>query len=131
MKLHTFSLSSFMMLSAMTLSAQLGSGPLDGKSYKIEAWDVTKSNLKTPDRLVFSNGMVDAPVCHEYGFFATPYTSYEKDGKLYFEFTSESQSEGTVTFKGEIAGDIVKGSYIWNKPDEGKLKYQYNGERER
>jgi len=128
MKNKSFIFSLFLSLITAACFGQSGSGSLDGQSYKIDTWDITKSNLKTPDKLVFENGMADAPVCHEYGFFASPYTTYEKDGRMYFQFTSDSQSEGTLAVTGEIVDGAVKGSYVWNKPDQGRLKYQFKGE---
>ena len=108
-------------------SAQMAAGPLDGMTYEISAWDVSNSDLKTPDKLVFENGMVDAPVCHQYGFFAAPYEAQETDGSTQFSFVSESMEEGTVYFSGTIEDDKISGRYTWKRPNGKKLNYKFVG----
>jgi len=100
---------------------------LDGKKFKIEAWDETKSDLKTPEELIFKNGMVDAPICHEYGFFASRYKATDEDGVIKFTFVNESEYEGELIFEGYVDGKTVNGTYTWKKEGRDDLKYQFQG----
>ena len=71
--------------------------------------------------------MVDAPVCHEYGFFASPYRTYSENGKLRFNFINESAYEGELIFDGIVDGETITGTYIWKKDGRKDLKYKFSG----
>lgn len=100
---------------------------LDGKTYEIQAWDITNTDLKTPKQLIFKSGMVDAPVCHEYGFFPATYEVYEDREKMRFKFTSESPYEGSVIFNGIITDEGIEGTYVWRKSGREDLHYEFEG----
>ena len=126
MKTLSFLITLTLIAATSSLNAQQAD-VLDGKRYAIKAWDITNTDLKTPDLLIFRKGMVDAPVCHEYGFFPSTYEVYEDKGKTYFEFTSESPYEGEVAFSGIYLGDRIEGTYTWRKSGREDLNYEFEG----
>lgn len=110
-----------------SLSAQSSDKALDGKSYQIKAWSSDNDQLKTPETLVFKDGKVDAPVCHMYGFYEAEYRTFEKSGETYFNFSSKSDSEGTIVFAGTVKDHRIEGTYTWLKEGQSDLVYQFEG----
>ena len=120
----------FLLVVSATAYSQSEDNPeltLDGKSFRIHTWDLNKSDLRMPDDLIFENGLVDAPVCHEYGFYASPYKVFEAEGEIRFTFTNKSDYEGEIVFNGIVKGDKIEGMYTWTKPGDKELIYMFEG----
>ena len=117
----------FFLLAFSTVDAQETRDILDGKTFQVQTWDITNTDLKTPKQLIFKGGMVDAPVCHEYGFFPSTYEVFEDGDKIRFKFTSESPYEGEVVFNGIVTEDGIQGTYVWRKSGREDLHYEFEG----
>jgi hypothetical protein len=115
-----------MMATSMAFASN-PAAPLDGKSYSISVVGSPNYDLMTPDHLVFKAGKADAPMCHMYGFYATPYVTNEKDGMTSFSFICESKTEGSVYFSGVVTDSCIVGTYIWKKNGREDLEYKFEG----
>ncbi len=101
-------------------------GLLDGKTFEAEASEKGKED-KTPDTLIFKDGMFTSTDCEQYGFKAAPYSATEQDGVISFESQATSDTEGTVAWSGTVDGGNISGTFVWTKPGQDAIEYTYSG----
>ena len=81
------------------------------------------------DQLVFKDGKFRSTACDVYGFPETPYTSTVGDGTTRFEATATSPKEGTMTWKGNVKGNVIEGTAVWIKKGQADMHYTFEGKR--
>ena len=100
---------------------------LDGKTYTIETTQVGAAKTETDD-LVFAAGTFRSTGCDEYGFAPAAYdTTGGEDGAMAFSVTTKSDKEGTMTWNGNVKGDEIEGTAVWQKAGQDDIAYSYKG----
>ncbi|MGH7412122.1 MAG: hypothetical protein ACREJ6_13820 [Candidatus Methylomirabilis sp.] len=121
----------FMGLVAVSVlaSVALAASPLDGTRWRIE---MTAPSIKAPaeDQIHFEKGKFTSPIFEPKGFSASNYTLTEQDGApLIWETMQTSETEGTLSWRGELGGDIMRGVASWQKPDGTVVNYTFTGRK--
>jgi hypothetical protein len=100
---------------------------LDGKSFKISIADVQQADKQDPDVISFQNGKLDSESCHQYGFTAADYQVEVINGNHEFVSTISSPTEGKMTIKGTVKGDVIEGTMVWMKEGQADIHYTFKG----
>src|SRR5436309_14779091 len=124
-------ISGFMGLVALFVlaSVALAASPLDGTQWQIK---LTNTAAKTPseDRIRFEKGRFTSPLFQPKGFPTSNYTlTEEKDGPVIWETMQTSETEGTLSWRGELGGDAMHGVASWRKPDGAVVNYNFAGQK--
>ena len=107
----------------------LAASPLDGTQWSIK---LSSTTVKTPseDRIRFEKGRFTSPLFQPKGFPASNYTlTEEKGGPTIWETMQTSETEGTLSWRGELGGDGMRGVASWRKPDGTVVNYNFAGSR--
>ena len=121
----------FMGLVAVSVlaSVALAASPLDGTRWRIQ---MTAPPIKAPteDQIHFENGKFTSPLFEPKGFSASNYTLTEQEGApLIWETMQTSETEGTLSWRGELGGDTMRGVASWQKPDGTVVNYTFSGRK--
>ena len=109
--------------------ALAGDGPLDGRKYQGETGEAGKQG--EPEEFVFADGEFDPRGCHEWGFYATPYTAtQEEDGTIRFVAEHTNEDGNRMRWEGTVAGDMLSGSMWYWEGDGEPSEYWFKGEDE-
>ncbi len=124
-------MSGFMGLVALFVlgSVALAASPLDGTQWQIK---LTNTAAKTPseDRIRFEKGRFISPLFQPKGFPTSNYTlTEEKGGPVIWETMQTSQAEGTLSWRGELGGQTMRGIASWRKPDGTVVNYNFAGSK--
>jgi hypothetical protein len=124
-------MSGFMGLVALFVlgSVALAASPLDGTQWQIK---LTNAAAKTPseDRIRFEKGRFTSPLFQPKGFPTSNYTlTEEKGGPVIWETMQTSQAEGTLSWRGELGGQTMRGIASWRKPDGTVVNYNFAGSK--
>src|SRR2546422_11145656 len=122
-------ISGFMGLVALCVlaSVALAASPLDGTQWRIK---LTTATVKTPseDRIRFEKGRFTSPLFQPKGFPTSNYTlTEEKGGPVIWETMQTSKTEGTLSWRGELGGETMRGVASWRKPDGTVVNYTFAG----
>ena len=99
---------------------------LDGMTFTVATGETGKE-AGDPDTLMFTEGNFRSSLCDQYGFDAAPYEiSVEGDAKV-FTATTQSAAEGSMTWKGTLAGDSLEGEFVWAKEGQDPVTYWFKG----
>jgi hypothetical protein len=105
------------------------SGLLDGKTFKGETGKVAEQG--DPEVFVFASGEFDPIACHEWGFYATPYTvTEENDGEIHFVAEHTNQDGDRMRWEGVVDGDLLKGSMWYWHGDDRPEEYWFEADLE-
>ena len=124
-------ISGFMGLVALFVlaSVALAASPLDGTQWQIK---LTTATVKTPseDQIRFEKGRFTSPLFKPKGFTTSNYTlTEEKDGPVIWETMQTSETEGTLSWRGELGGNAMHGVASWRRPDGTVVNYNFAGSK--
>jgi len=124
-------ISGFMGLVALFVlaSVALAASPLDGTQWQIK---LTNTAAKTPseDRIRFEKGRFTSPLFQPKGFPTSNYTlTEEKNGPVIWETMQTSETEGTLSWRGELGGNAMHGVASWRRPDGTVVNYNFAGSK--
>ena len=94
--------------------AATSTGPLDGKIFSGEVGKQGKTK-GDKDQFVFKAGTFRSTACDSYGFKETAYSTAQAGNQLTFEAKAESQTDGTMLWKGAVQGGHISGMATWTK----------------
>jgi hypothetical protein len=103
--------------------------PLDGTQWDIK---LRTADVKTTseDRVRFEKGRFTSPLFRPKGFPASNYTlTEEKQGPVIWETMQTSETEGTLSWRGELGGDSMRGVASWRKPGGTVIDYTFTGRK--
>lgn len=115
----------FCMLGSVALAAS----PLDGTRWRIE---MTTPAMKAPAeaQVRFEKGEFTSALFDAKGFPASNYTLTEQEGApLIWETMQTSETEGTLSWRGELGGDTMRGVASWQKSDGTVVNYRFTGRK--
>jgi hypothetical protein len=98
---------------------------LDGQVFHTE---IALKEGKQIDEMFFSHGLLRSAFADAHGFRDAPYQAKAAGSLVTFEAISESYQEGTMSWKGQIIGDEIKGTLVWNE-HEHPVESHYHGQR--
>ncbi len=107
-------------------AAAATAGALDGQTFQGQVGEKDETDGDA-DTFVFADGTFRSAACDAYGFTATPYTASAEGEATRFEAVATSEKEGTMTWKGTVAGDAIEGTAVWEKPDQAPMEYWFEG----
>ena len=103
------------------------SDQIEGKTFAVSVTEKGKKGEATPDELIFNEGTFFSTDCEQYGFGAAPYKAAVDGSNVVFESTLVSEKEGKTDWKGTIAGDDIKGTFVWAKEGQDPIHYEFQG----
>ncbi|MBI2998838.1 MAG: hypothetical protein HYY46_10400 [Deltaproteobacteria bacterium] len=115
----------FSMLGGIALAAS----PLDGTQWRLQ---MTTPSVKAPseNHVRFEKGKFNSPLFQPKGFPPSNYTLTEQKGApLIWETMQTSATEGTLSWRGELEGDTMRGLASWRKPDGTVVNYTFSGRK--
>ena|SRR3989442_2094920 len=110
-------------------SIALAASSLDGTQWQIK---LTAADVKTPseDRVRFEKGRFSSPLFQPKGFPTSNYTlTEEKGGPVIWETMQTSETDGTVSWRGELGGETMHGVASWRKPNGSVVNYIFTGRK--
>lgn len=110
-------------------SVALAASPLDGTQWNIK---LTAAPVGTPseDRIRFEKGRFTSPLFQPRGFPTSNYTlTEEKGGPVIWETMQTSEAEGTLSWRGELGGETMRGVASWRKRDGTVVNYSFAGRK--
>lgn len=113
----------------MLSSVALAASPLDGTQWHVK---LTTATVRTPseDRIRFEKGRFTSPLFQPKGFSTSNYTlTEEKGGPVIWETMQTSETEGTLSWRGELGGETMRGVASWRKPDGTVVNYTFAGSK--
>jgi hypothetical protein len=105
----------------------LAASPLDATRWRIQ---MTAPSLKAPSegQIQFEKGKFTTPLFEPKGFSASNYTlTEEKGAPLIWETMQTSETEGTLSWRGELTGDTMRGVASWQRRDGTVVNYTFTG----
>ena len=117
-----------MVIFSIVGSVALGAPPLDGTQWRVE---ITPKDSEIPhdiDRLRFENGKFTSVIFERKGFLTVPYTLTGKvGGPNAWEAGQKSDTNGELSWHGELQGDAMKGTLVWKQPDGTVINHSFIG----
>src|SRR3989442_14787611 len=110
-------------------SIALAASSLDGTQWQIK---LTAADVKTPseDRVRFEKGRFSSPLFQPKGFPTSNYTlTEEKGGPVIWETMQTSETEGTLSWRGELGGNAMHGVASWRKRDGTVVNHNFAGSK--
>jgi len=107
----------------------LAASPLDGTRWRIQ---MTAPSLKAPSdgQIQFEKGKFTTPLFEPNGFSASNYTLTEQEGApLIWETMQTSETEGSLSWRGELTAETMRGLASWQKRDGTVVNYTFTGRR--
>ena len=115
---------------SMLGSVALAASPLDGTQWRVE---ITPKDSEIPhhiDRLRFEKGKFTSIIFERKGFLTVPYTLTGKvGGPIAWKATQKSDTNGDLSWRGELQGDAMKGTLVWKQPDGTVINHSFIGSR--
>jgi len=97
-------------------SAVFAASPLDGTE-----WSIKMTTPSAEDQIRFEEGRFISPLFEPKGFSTSYVTLTEKEGRpLIWETMQTSENQGTLSWRGDVESDTMRGVVSWVKPD-GKV----------
>jgi hypothetical protein len=116
----------FYMLGSVALAAS----PLEETRWRVE---ITPKGSEIPhhiDRLRFENGKFTSVIFERKGFLTVPYTPTGKvGGPIAWEARQKSDTDGDLSWHGEVQGDAMKGTLVWKQPNGTVINHSFIGSR--
>jgi hypothetical protein len=115
----------FFLLGGVALAAS----PLDGTRWRIQ---MTTPTGKAPSegQIHFEKGKLAAPLFEANGFSPSNYTLTEQKGApLIWETMQTSKTEGTLSWRGELGGDTMRGVASWQKANGTAVTYSFTAKK--
>jgi hypothetical protein len=114
---------------ALLVNVALAASPLDGTQWTIQM--TAPSAPAPPDgQIHFKNGKFVSAPFEPQGFAPSNYTLTEQDGApMVWETMQTSATEGTLSWRGELGGDTMRGVASWQKADGKAVTYTFIGKR--
>jgi hypothetical protein len=115
----------FGLLGAVALAAS----PVDGTQWQIK---LTTAAVRTAsdDRVQFDKGRFTSPLFRPRGFVTSNYTlTEEKGAPVVWETMQTSEKEGTLSWRGELSGETMRGIASWRKRDGSVVNYTFTGRK--
>jgi len=80
------------------------------------------------DRVYFDDGMFTSTIFKRKGFRSSLYTlSKSTDGPIVWEVKLKSATKGDVYWHGELKGEAMDGTAVWNRSDGTVISYALSG----
>jgi hypothetical protein len=95
--------------------------------------EITPKGAEIPwyvDQFRFEDGNFTSVIFARRGFSTSRYTFTEQGGgPLIWEATQTSETEGTLSWRGELEGDSMKGTVIGEQPDRTVVNHTFTGRK--
>ena len=107
----------------------LAASPVDGTQWQIK---LTTAAVRTSseDRVQFDKGRFTSPLFQPKGFATSNYTlTEEQGGPVVWETMQTSEKEGTLSWRGELSGETMRGVASWRKRDGSVVNYTFTGRK--
>ena len=121
-----------LMLSALACPCRAGF--LDGTAGHLkvvpEQAAADKGAKEFSDKIAFSDGKFSSSFFLEKGFKPAVYRGETEPNEAEFEIEQTSDSEGVITWLGEIRGKKILGRLMWHKKDGLMLSYDFEGTKD-
>jgi hypothetical protein len=115
-------------MSVRVAPAIAGGGLLDGRTFEGEVGEIDESG--DHENFVFAEGEFDPIACHEWGFYATPYSATEEqDGVIRFAAEHTNDDGNRMRWEGVVEGDSLSGSMWYWEGDDPPVEYWFRGHR--
>lgn len=106
-------------------------GPLDGASFAVVSYQKSRPAETDADTLVFAEGKLHSVDRREQGFAPAPYMASQQGDTTTFSATLTSATEGTIGWQGTVKGEIIDGTFLWQREDGEQGAYVFRGKKER
>lgn len=110
-------------------AAAAAGSTLDGKTFvgNVGKQGETKGDQ---DTFIFKEGTFRSTACDPYGFKPGSYRVVQTtpEGKVKFEATCASSTDGTMSWKGTASGSQVEGTSTWQKPGQPPIQHWFKGQ---
>lgn len=107
---------------------------LDGTKWKVKVVPneavAAKGEKEFNDELIFADGKFTSTALLKKGFKPAKYNGDIEPKEAEFEVEQVSETNGVVTWLGEIRGTNAVGRLQWRQKDGGKLAYEFSGTKE-
>ena len=104
---------------------------MDGTSGQVqvvpEPAAVEKGATEFADKITFSDGKFSSTYFSAKGFKSAPYRGEIEPNEAEFEVEQISETEGVISWLGEIRGKQILGRLKWQKKDGSLLSYNFEG----
>jgi hypothetical protein len=109
----------------------LGSVILDGSSWKVRIRAKSLFALPKRDRLVFERGRFTSSRYLSSGYLPSGYAAHDgAEGASAFTASLIREDGSTVDWVGEVDGDRMKGTVVWQKVGGKERRYSFKGRRQ-
>ena len=112
-----------------------GAGTLEGTRWKVRAVpdDAARRRGEKPssDTLIFQEGKMISTGCARFGFSPSTYTVSPVGSASTFSAQQMSLKEGQTAWTGQVNGETIKGTMVWARKDDTRLRYTFEGKRAR
>jgi hypothetical protein len=119
------------MLMLSALACPCRAGFLDGTTGQLkvvpEHAATDKGAKECSDKITFADGKFSSSFFLEKGFKPAAYRGETEPNEAEFEAEQTSESEGVITWLGEIRGQRIMGRLIWRPKDGPVLSYNFEG----
>ena len=109
-------------------SVALATSALDGTKWRVE---MTPEGSVIPhfiDRVYFDDGKFRSVIFERKGFRGSPYTlGKNSGGPIVWEVKLMSDTKGDVSWHGELKGEAMEGTAVWNRSDGTVISYTLSG----
>ena len=78
--------------------------------------------------MIFGRGSFLSTACRPYGFTKAKYKAWKDGENIAYEMTTTSPTDGTMDWKGKVAGDKIEGSVKWTDRDGKSDILTYTGD---
>ena len=128
-----FSLGLILLLSPISVvfaaedsQTQTQQGILDNKTFVGEVGKVGETKGDT-DTFTFQNGKFHSSACDSYKFGKGMYQAQTQGDAVTFEAETESPTDGTMTWKGMVKGNMLEGTATWLKDGKAPVENWFKG----
>jgi len=113
------------------LACPCHAGFLDGTTGQLkvvpEQTAADKGAKEFDDKITFADGKFSSEFLAAKGFKPAVYRGEIEPNEAEFEVEQTSESEGVITWLGEIRGQQILGRLTWHKKDGPVLNYNFKG----
>jgi hypothetical protein len=109
-------------------SVALAASPLDGTQWNVQM-TAPSGPAPAPGQIQFQDGKLVSPFQAQ-GFAPSNYTLTNQEGTpVVWETMQTSATEGTLSWRGELGGNTMRGVASWQKADGKVITYSFVGTR--
>jgi len=106
----------------------LAASVLDGTKWRMEMTPKGSAIPHFIDRIHFDDGKFTSVIFARKGFRSSLYTLTENAGEpIVWEVELKSDTKGDVSWHGELKGDSMDGTAVWNRSDGTVISYTLSG----